>query len=297
MTILLIVAMAALALTVASLDVATWLGLSSEASAALVLAVAPLVFYPTIAWLERRRPFDVAWNRPHGDVAADVAHLAVNATVPGAILRFAVAPALMGTAAWVAARTGGGLWPASWPLAAELVLALGVAELGHYAFHRLTHESALFWRLHAPHHSAERLYFLNATRFHPLDIFGLLVCQTAPLVVLGITPRAFVAYTAFTSVYGQLQHCNIAMTSPRWVTWLFSTHDVHRWHHSPATVEGNANYGAVLNLWDHVFGTYRFTPGRPFHRRVGIGDMPAFPRGYLGQLLAPLRWERLVRGA
>ena len=34
------------------------------------------------------------------------------------------------------------------------------------------------WRVHAAHHSAPRLYWLNATRFHPFDLFGLIVCQT-----------------------------------------------------------------------------------------------------------------------
>jgi sterol desaturase/sphingolipid hydroxylase (fatty acid hydroxylase superfamily) len=294
-TLVLIAAMAALALTMASLDVAGLLGLGPEAGATATLLVGPLLFYPLIAWLERRRPFDPSWNRSHGDVATDVLHLVVNGTVPGSLMRMLLVPLLVVGAGAVASRTGGGLWPAAWPLAAQLALALVIAELGHYAFHRLTHESPLFWRLHAAHHSAERLYFLNATRFHPLDLLGLLVCQTGPLVLLGITPQAFVAYAVFTSVYGQLQHCNVAMTGPRWVDWLFSTHVVHRWHHSPDVVEGNANYGAVLNVWDHLFGTYRFSPGRPFHRRIGIGDMPDFPRDYWGQVLAPWRWSRLPR--
>lgn len=294
-TLVLIAAMAALALAMGSLNVAALFGLTPETGAVATLVVGPLLFYPFIAWLERRRPFEPDWNRPHGDVATDVLHLAVNGTLPGSLMRMIFTPLLAVGAGAMATRTGGGLWPAMWSLAAQLALALLIAELGHYAFHRLTHESPLFWRLHAAHHSAERLYFLNATRFHPLDLLGLLVCQTAPLVLLGITPGAFAAYAVFTSVYGQLQHCNVAMPSPRWITWLFSTHDVHRWHHSPDPAEGNANYGAVLNVWDHVFGTYRFSPARPFHRRLGISDMPALPRDYLGQLLSPWRWARLPR--
>ncbi len=44
-----------------------------------------------------------------------------------------------------------------------------VSEFGSYWAHRLMHERPLLWRLHAVHHSAERLYWLNAGRFHPLD--------------------------------------------------------------------------------------------------------------------------------
>ncbi|WP_422822321.1 sterol desaturase family protein [Vreelandella nanhaiensis] len=33
--------------------------------------------------------------------------------------------------------------------------------------HRASHRIGWLWRLHAPHHSAERLYWLNGKRRHP----------------------------------------------------------------------------------------------------------------------------------
>ena len=56
-------------------------------------------------------------------------------------------------------------------LLAQLPLALVVAELVEYSFHRLMHEVPWLWRFHATHHSAPRLYWLNAARFHPIDLF------------------------------------------------------------------------------------------------------------------------------
>ena len=35
----------------------------------------------------------------------------------------------------------------------------------------MMHEVPWLWRFHATHHSAPRLYWLNAGRFHPLDLF------------------------------------------------------------------------------------------------------------------------------
>ena len=173
-----------------------------------------------------------------------------------------------------------------------VLLVLG--DLCYYWFHRLSHENGLVWRVHAAHHSAPRLYWLNATRFHPLDLFALITCQTAPLILLGAGPPTLLAYGLFTGAYGQLQHCNVAVrTGP--LRFLFATPEIHRWHHSTDPREGNNNYGAVLSTWDLLFGTFFYPGDRAFTGPVGLHDLPNFPRGYLGQLLSPIRW-RAARG-
>jgi sterol desaturase/sphingolipid hydroxylase (fatty acid hydroxylase superfamily) len=251
-------------------------------------AVLP-AFYLAVALAERRWPYRRAWTRPQGDVGTDVAHLVVSGLGVFELVRLTVYGAAFAAAAWLAARTGGGLWPLHWPLLAQLALALLVAEFGHYWFHRLTHERPRLWRVHAAHHSAPRLYWLNATRFHPLDLFALLALQTAPLLVLGADERVMLAYGLFTGMYGQLQHANVALDSGP-LRWLFSTPELHRWHHSRVPAEGNTNYGAVLSTWDLLFGSYFWPRDRHFTGPVGLHDLPAFPQTYLGQLASPLRW-------
>ena len=170
------------------------------------------------------------------------------------------------------------------------MLALVLAELGHYLFHRLSHENPLVWRLHAAHHSAPRLYWLNATRFHVLDLFLIISCESVPLALLGAGQEVLGPYFVFRAVYGQVQHCNVDMPTPRWLDRIFSTPGVHRWHHSTISREGNTNYGAVLCCWDHVFRSF-FRPDAPFAGPVGIGQLPDFPSSYLGQQLSPFRWS------
>jgi sterol desaturase/sphingolipid hydroxylase (fatty acid hydroxylase superfamily) len=48
-----------------------------------------------------------------------------------------------------------------------------------------------------------------------------------------------------------------------------------------------------LICWDIVFGT-RYLPKDETHQPddVGIGDLPDFPKGYLGQLAVPFRWRK-----
>jgi len=292
---LVVTAMTAYALATPSLDFARALGLPASADPALRPASAVLLFYALIAALERWFPHRPEWNRSHGDVRTDVFHLVFTTTIAQALVGALVVGPLALLSIEVSRLAGGTLWPSHAPLLAQLALALLLGELGHYAFHRLSHENSFVWRLHAAHHSAPRLYWLNATRFHVLDLFLIIGCESIPLALLGAGAETLVPYFVFRAVYGQLQHCNVDMPTPRWIDWLWSSPNVHRWHHSTDSREGNHNYGAVLNVWDHVFRSF-FRPDAPFAGPVGIGQLPDFPAGYLDQQLSPFRWAK-VRAA
>jgi sterol desaturase/sphingolipid hydroxylase (fatty acid hydroxylase superfamily) len=276
-----------------TLDLAGPLGLPSLVNPVLLTLAAVAIFYPAVAICERIWPYRAEWNRDQGDLRADLLYLTVAGPAVTAFFGATVAGVAAAAGAWLSERFGGSLWPASWPALAQLFLAIAVAELGHYAFHRLSHESPLVWRVHATHHSAPRLYWGNATRFHPLDLFCLLVLQSGALILLGAPPRAFLMYSLFQSVYGQLQHGNFEVRV-RWLDWIFSTPGLHRFHHSTDPREGNRNYGAILIVWDLAFGTFHRPRDRGFDGPVGIGSLPQFPKGWLAQLASPFRWQRMI---
>lgn len=291
---LFVLALGAFASAVAARPAGPMLGLSADAVDGLGLVAAIVAGWGTVVALERLRPFRREWNRPHGDVGVDLAYVAASAGAHSL-----AQPVFRLVGVWLAAAmsgaSGAGPWPTSWPMPAQLALALLVAEFGHYAFHRLSHEWEPVWRLHASHHSAPRLYWLNATRFHPLDLLALIACQVLPLLALGIGARALLAYTIFTSVYGQLQHGNIDLDAGP-LRFVFSTPELHRWHHSDDPRKGNRNYGAVLITWDLVLGTF-LDPRRRFDGRVGLAGLPGFPTDLLGQLASPWRWAGARRPA
>lgn len=296
----LVLAMGAFAVSAPTWSLAERWGLPKTAEDALLTALAVAFFYAAIAALERWRPHRRDWARAQGDLRADALHLALTGPGTSALFDATLRGAAVGGGAWLATRLGAPIWPTSWPAPLQLVLAITVAELGHYAFHRLSHEHPLVWRLHATHHSAPRLYWLNATRFHPFDLFLLFACQTTPLLLLGADRAAFLSYVLFSAVYGQLQHCNVEMPTGRVIDAVLSSPGVHRWHHSRDPREGNHNYAAIVNLWDHLFGSYFRPAERSFRGPVGIEGASAFPRGYLGQLASPFRWkgiEERSRGA
>ena len=288
--------MGAYTLATPSLDLAGALGLPEAANAGLRPASAILLFYALIAVLERLFPHRPEWNRSHGDIRTDVLHLLFTGAMSQALVAAVVLGPLALLSAWVASAAGGSLWPTRWPMVAQLGLALVLGELGHYLFHRLSHENPWVWRLHAAHHSATRLYWLNATRFHVFDLALIISCESIPLALLGAGAEVLGPYFVFRAVYGQLQHCNVDMPTPRSLDWLWSSPNVHRWHHSTVSSEGNHNYGAVLNVWDHVFRSF-LRSDAPFAGPVGIGQLPNFPAGYLAQQLSPFRWSRIRRAS
>ena len=121
--------------------------------------------------LERLHPYQRDWQHSRGDLRTDLIHNLVNFWIPE-VYAVAFVGGLTVAGAWLSNAVGTDLWPSRWPLAAQLLLALVIGEIGTYWIHRLMHENAFLWRFHAAHHSAPRLYWLNAARFHPIDLFA-----------------------------------------------------------------------------------------------------------------------------
>lgn len=284
--------------------------LQKGAAPALAGLGAQLAAAVAVAGLEQLLPYSRDWQKPRGDRLTDSLHLAASVAISGGLVRVLSLTTLCGLAGQATERLwralpvgrllgavwprlallpGETLWPSSWPLFAQLVLALIVAELGGYATHRLLHAWPRCWAFHAVHHSALRLYFLNASRNHPLDTALSLVASTLPLIVLGAGDTLFSLFGACTGAHLLLQHGNVAQrTGP--LNYVLSTAEVHRWHHSTRRSEADANYGHVLLLWDLVFGTRRVPLLREPPLTIGLADGGEYPTGYLAQLAAPFRW-------
>jgi len=240
---------------------------------------------------ERLFPNRSAWNRSHRDVLVDASHAVTVALASQATL-FVVPRLLAPVAAGVAALGTAKLWPGDASLLVQLPLAMIMAELFQYWSHRLSHTWAPFWRLHATHHSAPRLYFFNAARFHPLDIVIDTTAGLIPLVLLGAPAKVMTLFALATAVLGYLQHSNVRVALGP-LNYVFSMAELHRWHHAKNLDEANTNYGSNLILWDLLFGTFFWPRDRQPPETIGIPDLDAFPMTYWGQLVSPLRWKQI----
>ncbi|ASG20631.1 sterol desaturase family protein [Nitrospirillum viridazoti] len=235
--------------------------------------------------LERLMPYEAAWAKSDGQMRQDISHTALNKGIG----QFLASLAAVIGANEVAPAAAGGLWPAHWPMAAQVVLGLVVAEFGLYWAHRLCHEVSWLWPYHAVHHSVTRLWVVNTGRFHFVDSLLSSGFALALGMLVGAPKEVIVWVLVITTYIGFLTHCNVDMDC-RGLNWLFNTPDLHRWHHSRIPAEGNTNYGENLLLWDVIFRT-RYLPSdrRP---PVDIGTADAVPLTFLGQLAFPFRRPR-----
>jgi sterol desaturase/sphingolipid hydroxylase (fatty acid hydroxylase superfamily) len=261
----------------------------TEAGASILLP--QLAAVAVVAVLEHVYPLHRSWNRPRRDIRVDATHTIVITVLIGLVTPLVLAGGVT-LAGWLASRLGSGLWPSEWPLLAQAALALVVGELPGYAVHRLEHRWDGLWRFHATHHSAPRLYWLNAGRFHPLDTLLTFLPSYGLLVLLGCGVEALALFTLVTFVHGVLHHANLQLRLGP-LNHVFSMAELHRWHHSKTMAEANHNYGQTVILWDTLFGT-RFLPkDREPPEAVGIPDLPNFPMTWWAQIQSPFRWARV----
>jgi len=247
-----------------------------------------------VGLLERVLPWHRDWLHSKGDLRVDALYLPTQSLVAGLARPLAASLAVAGGGA-LARLSPGGIWPTDWPIVPQIVLASLVREFFDYWAHRAMHEIPWLWRLHATHHSAPRLYWLNGTRAHPGEIlfrFGLV--GVLPLAILGVDERVLALTTIAALAGDTFQHANIALRLGP-LAWVYSIGDAHRWHHSRARGEANSNYGNVYLVWDAVFGTRYLPADREPPTAVGIDGLDAFPRGFLAQWASPFRWSRILR--
>lgn len=225
-------------------------------------------------WLERVIPFEPAWNRSQGDSATDAASALVLVGLVDPLAK-AVLP-IAALALWSRSEPVSGA-ASAWPLPVQMAAALAWMEFSKYWAHRLHHEVKPLWHLHALHHSSERLYWLNNFRFHPLNHLINATLSLLPLLLLGVPETALLGAMALTQPVLMLQHLNARLDSGC-LNRIFSTNELHRWHHSSRPEEANANYGSALVLWDQLFGTYRRSGKDTAPARLGLfGDGHGYP--------------------
>jgi sterol desaturase/sphingolipid hydroxylase (fatty acid hydroxylase superfamily) len=97
-----------------------------------------------------------------------------------------------------------------------------------------------------------------------------------------------------------LQHGNVRLPErlEALLQTVLVTTDMHRIHHSVVHKQGNTNFGAVLSVWDRLFGTY-VRINRAEHERMVFGVRGLPRRECLkpsAMLLTPWRISRTAAG-
>ena len=190
----------------------------------------------------------------------------------------------------------------SWPIAdAALSFVAGflLLDLMRYLVHRCEHAVPFLWRFHALHHSDPDVDVTTSVRHHPIEYVLASGVYWIAIIVLNIP--AIVVLSHGLAVFGtaSIQHGNIRLPErvERWLQPVLVTVDLHRIHHSIEFSRENWNYGAVLSIWDRLFGTLtRIT--RAQHDKIvfGVRELPR--RDGLkpsAMMLTPWRIARVAR--
>ncbi len=136
------------------------------------------------------------------------------------------------------------------------VLAGGflLADFGYYWGHRFTHEVSLLWAGHVVHHSSEEYNLTTALRQNWFSSWFLYLFNL-PLALVGIAPGVAMLIIPFIQLYQFWIHTRmIGRLGP--LEGVFNTPSNHRVHHGINPEYVDRNYGAILIVWDRLFGTY-----------------------------------------
>jgi sterol desaturase/sphingolipid hydroxylase (fatty acid hydroxylase superfamily) len=129
---------------------------------------------------------------------------------------------------------------------------------GGWLVHLVQHKTPLLWRFHVVHHSDNNVDVTTGLRHHPVESVLRGVFFLAGVVVAGAPMYAVMIFQTVLVLATQFTHANI--TLPRWLDRLLSyvlvSPGMHKVHHHWQQPYTDSNYGAVLAIWDRLFGTY-----------------------------------------
>lgn len=247
------------------------------------------VYVATVALLvlcEYWLPFDRRWGSALRGNRTDIAYV-VLATAMDKAMFLACVTAVAAVGRELADRFQVQLWPTTWSLGWQVVIALVVADVATYFRHRLAHRSAFLWRFHRVHHSMPGLYWIRSAYTHPLEQLMILGAIMLPIAFLGAGDRVVAVVAFLFGLSGLLQHANVDARSSV-LNRVFATPEVHRSHHR-ADSGNRTNFSAFFVLMDILFGTYDPPARQERGFRVGLEDEPDFPGDFLSHLTIPFR--------
>jgi sterol desaturase/sphingolipid hydroxylase (fatty acid hydroxylase superfamily) len=189
----------------------------------------------------------------------------------------------------------------SWPIAIpwlSFVAAFLLLDLLQYAVHRCQHAVPFLWRFHAMHHSDPDVDVTTSVRHHPIEYLLATGVYWLTVLALDVPVAGVLIHGLAVFAAAAVTHGNTRL--PEWLERLLQpvviTLDLHLVHHSISYDEANANFGAVLSVWDRLFGTFVRLPRAQQERIVfGVRELPR--RECLqpsAMLLTPWRIPRAV---
>jgi sterol desaturase/sphingolipid hydroxylase (fatty acid hydroxylase superfamily) len=237
-----------------------------------------------VAVLERVLPYDPSWNLDHEDTLPDILHATFSLGFIFASVEIAEIIRVLVPFSKV--------WPNTLPLWAQVFVAGLIIDFGLWLMHWLSHKNDYLWKLHALHHSAERLYWLNGERRHPLSALLLAGPGTLLAIFLGAPAEVVGCWYTIIAVHLAFQHSNLDYTVGP-LRNILGVAEIHRWHHKKEYEDSQVNFGEFWMIWDQLFRTFHHTVNGVKKGEVGMREK--MPTTYLKQIAWPFRRTTSVK--
>jgi sterol desaturase/sphingolipid hydroxylase (fatty acid hydroxylase superfamily) len=137
----------------------------------------------------------------------------------------------------------------------KAVLSFLLLDLLMYLWHKASHSFDCLWMFHKVHHNDPYLNITTSFRIHFLELVITNALKAALIILLGIEEAMVLTSEAIMTLFIMFHHTNISFMGEKLLGHVIIVPSLHRTHHSTQRHEHDSNYGAVLSLWDQLFGT------------------------------------------
>jgi sterol desaturase/sphingolipid hydroxylase (fatty acid hydroxylase superfamily) len=138
----------------------------------------------------------------------------------------------------------------------SFALLLFADDLSYYWFHRISHQSRLFWASHVVHHSSQHYNLSTALRQTWSGGFYTFIFWLW-LPLLGFHPGMILLQMSVSLVYQFWIHTEAIDKLPKWFEAIMNTPSHHRVHHGSNPLYLDRNHAGILIIWDKLFKTFQ----------------------------------------
>lgn len=124
-----------------------------------------------------------------------------------------------------------------------------------YGWHKACHRFDSLWMFHRVHHNDPYLNTSTSFRIHILELLITHLLKALYIILSGVDQAMMIINETIITLFTMFHHSNINFIGEKLLGHLIIVPYLHRAHHSRERNEHDSNYGAVLSIWDQMFGT------------------------------------------
>ena len=140
-----------------------------------------------------------------------------------------------------------------------LISFLVLDFFGGWLVHITEHKLFVLWRFHVVHHADNNVDVTTALRHHPVESVLRGIFFFMGIFVSGSPVYGVMIYQTLLTLSVAFSHANISL--PKWLdtslSYVLVSPNMHKVHHHWKQPFTDSNYGAVLSIWDRLFGTFK----------------------------------------